>query len=151
MKNSRVFAAGRGALVAGLLMISGSAIALAQEETTQETLTVEGAKVMLTEIPGATDCQSPQSPGAVPDGASSSEQEMLDYIAKFKEFDAAVADYQGCLDKVALENQGALTEAQQMALLKVGNAYADEAISLGEDVNAQVRAFNEAEKAAGGN
>ena len=89
------------------------------------------------------DCNYPKAPGAMPDGKTASEAEMLDAMKAFKAYNEEVTAFGSCLD-VETKNKAAGT-AQLMQLktlqMKKHNAAVDELQTKAKIFNEQVRLY----------
>ena len=123
-------------LTAAIIVALGFGAVQAQE------MTLEGARVLLTEVAGTSDCQEPTNVPPIPDGTTSTEPEMLAAIAAFQDYEAASEEYRDCLDAAAQDASGNITDQQNQAVSIVHDANATQIETLGEQVNEQIRAFN---------
>ncbi len=105
-------------------------------------MTLEGAKVLITTLPGIENCQAPEETPVIPDGKTATEAELTAAIEAFKAFMAASEAYRNCLDGTAQALGDSMTEQLNQAVTMVYNANADEVESLGAKVNEQIRAYN---------
>lgn len=111
----------------------GIAAAAAQE------MTLEGAKVLLTEVPGAMDCTPPGTAPDVPDGASATAAEMNGTIEQYNSWGKRIEDYQNCIDEAARDAGGGLTEEQDQAVTMVYDSFVDEQQAFADAFNEQVK------------
>lgn len=125
------------AAAAGTIILGTSAV-VAQE------MTVEGAQVLLSTVPGVSDCNKPQSAPVIPDGATASEQELKDAIGVFQTYMADSETYRMCLDAVASDAGDSLTDQQNQAVTMVYDDNAAGVEQSGANMNEQIRAFNAA-------
>lgn len=125
-----------------LMLTAAASVALGLGAVQAQEMTLEGARVLLTEVPGASDCQEPTNVPSIPDGATSTEPEMLDAIAAFQDYQAVSEEYRDCLNEAAQDASGNITDQQNQAVTIVYDANVAQIETLGEQVNAQIRAFN---------
>lgn len=99
------------------------------------------------------DCTYPKAPDSIPDGATASQDEMVSAMTAFKQYNADVTAYLGCLetetaDKVR-EAGGATATVMQVKSMqaKKHNAAFGELQKLAEKFNDQVRTFKARAKA----
>ncbi len=130
-------------LIATVSTIALSGAALAEEEAAV-TMTLEGAKAALTEIPAVNNCTAPagEMPTDVPAGATSTEEQMMEYIGRFKAYDAEAGEYMTCLDNVKVNLGDGATPTQLQAITMVQNSVSPEEI--GAKLNEEIQAFNAA-------
>ncbi len=130
------------ATISAAAVFAGSAFA--EEEAAPIEMTMEGAKAALTEIPAVANCTAPSSemPTDVPAGATSSEAEMMEYIGRFKAYDAEAGEYMTCLDNVKVNLGDGATPTQLKAITMVQNSVSPEEI--GAKLNEEIQAFNAA-------
>jgi hypothetical protein len=95
-------------------------------------------------------CNYPKAPDSIPDGSTSTLEQMLAGQRSVKAFDAAITEYQNCLEtehNAALAANPNLTEEQKKEraniLTQKMNAAVDEAQGLADQLNAQIRAYRE--------
>ena len=95
-------------------------------------------------------CTYPKAPDGIPDGGTSTLEQMLVGQRAVKAFDAAITEYQACLEKEhndALAANPDLTEDQRKErasiLTQKMNAAVDEAQALADQLNAQIRIYRE--------
>jgi hypothetical protein len=95
-------------------------------------------------------CTYPKAPDSIPDGSVSTLEQMLVGQRAVKGFDAAITEYQACLEKEhndALAANPQLTEEQKKErtsiLTQKMNAAVDEAQGLADRLNAQIRVYRE--------
>lgn len=99
-------------------------------------------------------CPYPKGPDKVPDGNTSTIQQMLETQKAVKQFDTDVGAYQTCLDTetdAAIAAQGdKLTPERKAEMLRVKvqkqNAAAEEATSLAARFNEQVKVYKDKNK-----
>lgn len=104
------------------------------------------------------DCTHPTPPGKIPDGATSSKQEMINGMMAVRSFDQAIKAYTDCLK---LEHDAAVSKidpsldadkakAQKAELdnvwAKKNDAAVDEDTALAKQFNEQVKVFNAKKK-----
>jgi hypothetical protein len=95
------------------------------------------------------ECAYPKSPGGLPDGATASEQEMVDGMKSIKEYNAQVTAYLSCLETEAnarVAAAGPDAPADQIAQIKAihtkrHNAAVEELESTAARFNEQVKVF----------
>ncbi len=124
------------------MLTVAASVALGLGAVQAQEITLEGALVLLTEVPGTSKCQEPSNVPNIPDGATSTEEEMLNAIAAFQDFQAVSEGYRDCLNEAAQDASGNITEQQNQAVTIVYDANVEVIESIGEQVNAQIRAFN---------
>ncbi len=125
------------------MLAAAGAVALGFSAANAQTMTLAGAEVMLTEIPGATDCSKPGDAPGIPDGATSEGQTMMVAIGAIQDHIATIEEYQDCLNAAAQALGTAnLTAEQDQAVTIVYDARAAQIEELGEKINEQIRAFN---------
>ena len=107
-------------------------------------MTLEGAKVMLTEVPGVSDCTPPGGAPAVPDGATATEDDMNGVVAEYNSWGERIAGYQECIDAAAKAAGDGLTPEQDQAVTMVYDSFVGEQEVFVEAYNAQTAAFQEA-------
>ncbi len=132
MKAFHMLAAAAGTFIMGIS-------ALAAQE-----MTIEGAKVLLSTVPGVSDCTAPQAAPVIPDGSTVTEQGIKDAIGAFQTYMADSESYRICLDAVASDAGDSLTDQQNQAVTMVYDDNAAGVEALGADMNAQIRAYNAA-------
>lgn len=87
------------------------------------------------------ECTFPKAPGAIPDGKSASEQEMIAAMSAFKQYNTDVDAYVTCLDaEIAdkLKEAGAAS-----AIMQIKAMQAKKKASATEERQAKVNDFNE--------
>jgi hypothetical protein len=96
-------------------------------------------------------CTYPKAPNNVPDGTKASLDEMLASQKEVKAFDSSITEYQACLQQehdAALAANPDMTEDQKNERAKIlvqkQNAAVDEAQGWADRLNAQIRAYREA-------
>ena len=96
-------------------------------------------------------CTYPKAPANVPDGSKASLDEMLASQKEVKGFDTSITEYQACLQQehdAALAANPEMTEDQKgersKILVQKQNAAVDEAQRWADQLNAQIRAYREA-------
>ena len=95
-------------------------------------------------------CTYPKAPESIPDGSTSTLEQMLAGQRAVKAFDAAITDYQACLEaehNAALAANPDLTEEQKKERVNIltqkMNSAVDEAQGLADRLNAQIRVYRE--------
>jgi hypothetical protein len=95
-------------------------------------------------------CAYPKAPESIPDGGTSTLEQMLAGQRAVKAFDAAITEYQSCLENehnAALAANPDLTDEQKKEraniLTQKMNAAVDEAQALADRLNAQIRVYRE--------
>ena len=95
-------------------------------------------------------CTYPKAPEKIPDGSVATLEEMKAGQQAVKAFDAAVGEYQKCLEdehNAAMAAAPDLSEEQKAERAKIKdqkmNAAADEVQALADRLNAQIRVFRE--------
>ena len=126
-----------------LMSLAAGALALSSQAAMAQEMTLAGARALLSEVPGAMDCNEPSAP-VIPSGATTPEPQMLSAIDAFKQYDAASNEYRNCLDAAALNMGAAKTDQHDQAITLVYDANASKVEALGAQVNEEIRAFNEA-------
>ena len=121
----------------------GAAVMSVTAANAQE-MTLEGAKVMLTEVPGISDCTHPGSAPVVPDGATATEGDMNGAIEAYNAWAGRIETYQGCIDDKAKAAGDALTEEQDQAVTMVYDSFVDEQQVFADAFNEQIGILNEA-------
>ncbi len=106
-------------------------------------MTLEGAKVMLTDVPGAADCTHPGTAPVVPDGATASDDEMNGTIEAYNDWAGRIEEYQTCIDAVAKAAGDALTSEQDQAVTMVYDSFVDEQQVFADAFNEQIVLHNE--------
>jgi hypothetical protein len=106
-------------------------------------MTLAGAQALITEVPGAGSCVEPAMI-SVPNGSTASEDQLRDAMGGFATYQEDVASYQGCLDNAATNMGEGLSEQHNMAVTILYDAAASKVEATGAEVNAAIRAFNEA-------
>ncbi len=124
------------------LMITAAAGMVASAASAQD-MTLAGAQVLLTEIPGASDCVEPAAP-SVPDGSTSTVEEVLAARDAVAAYDSAVQDYQDCLNAAVSGMGDGLSEQHNQAVNIVDSNIVDKVTMLAEEMNAAIRAYNAA-------
>jgi hypothetical protein len=101
-------------------------------------------------VPSYAACTYPKAPENPPDGSTATLEAMVTSQKAYKAFDAAIADYQRCLEgehNEALAANPALTDEQKAERIKIlnqkVNASAVEAETAAEKINAQIRVWRE--------
>ena len=96
-------------------------------------------------------CTYPKAPESIPDGSTSTLEQMLAGQRAVKAFDAAITEYQTCLEgehNAALAANPQLTDEQKAERMKIlaqkQNAAVDEAQSVADRFNEQLRAYKAA-------
>jgi|GEM_PF-3475357 len=125
------------AVAVGTMILGVGAVA-AQE------MTIEGAKVLLSTVPGTEGCAKPSAAPVIPDGSKVSEQGIKDAISAFQTYMADSETYRLCLDKVASDAGDSLTDQQNQAVTMVYDDNAAGVEALGAKMNEQIRAYNAA-------
>lgn len=90
------------------------------------------------------ECVYPKAPGSIPDGATASEQEMLDGMKAVKTYNAEVTAYLSCLDmemQARIDAAGTEAPADQIAQIKAIQAKRHNAAV--EELEAHAARFNE--------
>lgn len=93
-------------------------------------------------------CIYPKAPASIPDGATASEQEMLDGMKAVKEYNNQVTAYLSCLDmemQARIDAAGADAPADQVAQIRAITAKRHNAAV--EELEAHAARFNEQVKA----
>jgi len=106
------------------------------------------AALGLVALPASAACTYPRAPERIPDGATAKIEELVAAQKVVKQFDADIAAYTECLQK-ELDDAKAATPPPEPARLqemeamreKKHNAAVDEASSVAERFNEQVRIF----------
>ncbi|MBM4232326.1 MAG: hypothetical protein FJ184_16640 [Gammaproteobacteria bacterium] len=95
-------------------------------------------------------CTYPKAPDSIPDGSTSTLEQMLAGQRAVKAFDASITEYQACLEtehNAALAANPQLTDEQKAERVKIlaqkQNAAVDEAQGLADRLNAQIRVYKE--------
>lgn len=97
-------------------------------------------------------CIYPRAPESVPDGATATYDQMVAAQQAVKKFDADVTAYNACLDMElqAIMANPEIDDARKAELasmqVKKNNAAVDEAQSVADRFNEQLRAYKEANK-----
>lgn len=94
------------------------------------------------------DCIYPKAPASMPDGASATEQQMLDGMKAVKEYNKEVTAYLSCLDmemQSRIDAAGAEAPADQVAQIRAITAKRHNAAV--EELEAHAARFNEQVKA----
>ncbi len=102
-------------------------------------MTLEGAKVLLTEVPGAMDCIRPGAAPDVPDGASATAAEMNGTFEQYNSWAESLEDYRTCIDKAARDVGNGLTPEQDQAVNMVWDSTFDEQQTFADAFNEQFR------------
>ncbi len=105
-------------------------------------MTLEGAKVLLTEVPGAMDCTHPGTAPDVPDGASATAAEMNGAVEQYNSWAERIEDYQKCIDKAARDVGNGLTPEQDQAVTMVYDSFVDEQQVFADAFNEQIELHN---------
>ncbi len=90
------------------------------------------------------ECIYPKAPSSMPDGATATEQEMIDGMKAVKEYNAQVTAYLNCLDmemQSRIDAAGAEAPADQIAQIKAIQAKRHNAAV--EELEAHANRFNE--------
>lgn len=90
------------------------------------------------------ECLYPKAPAAMPDGATATEQEMIDGMKAVKEYNNQVTAYLSCLDmemQARIDAAGAEAPADQIAQIKAIQAKRHNAAV--EELEAHAARFNE--------
>ena len=127
-----------------LIGAATGALALAATSVFAQEMTLAGAQALLTEVSGSSECSEPAAPAGFPDGATSTEDEMMAAIGNFKTYAADSENFRMCLDAAAQNMGEGLTEQHNQAVTLVFNANANKVEALSAEMNEQIRAFNEA-------
>jgi hypothetical protein len=93
-------------------------------------------------------CIYPKAPGSIPDGATASEQQMIDGMKAVKEYNTQVTAYLSCLDmemQARIDAAGADASADQVAQIRAITAKRHNAAV--EELEAHASRFNEQVKA----
>jgi hypothetical protein len=93
-------------------------------------------------------CIYPKAPASIPDGATATEQEMLDGMKAVKEYNNQVTAYLSCLDmemQARIDAAGADAPADQVAQIRAITAKRHNAAV--EELEAHAARFNEQVKA----
>jgi hypothetical protein len=95
-------------------------------------------------------CTYPKAPAKIPDGSTSTLEQMLAGQKEVKSFDAAITAYQACLEtqfNTTVAAQPDMTPEARAELEKIRdqkmNAAVDEAQSVADQLNAQIRVWKE--------
>ena len=90
------------------------------------------------------DCAYPKAPNAVPDGKTATEDQMVKAMHELKDYNTAMTEYLGCLDKEAdasVAAAGADAPKDQIAQIKsIQNQRHNAAV---DDLTQHANAFNE--------
>jgi hypothetical protein len=94
-------------------------------------------------------CIYPKAPASIPDGATATEQQMLEGMQTVKEYNAKVSAYLSCLDmemQARIDAAGAEAPADQLAQIRAitakrHNAAVEELESHAARFNEQVKTF----------
>ena len=87
------------------------------------------------------DCAFPKAPDAIPDGKTASQQEMLDAMAAFKQYNSDVDAYMTCLDS---ETEAKIKEAGgASAIMQLKAMQQKKRSSANDERTAKVTSFNE--------
>jgi len=115
-----------------------------------KTLLALAVAAALSSAPAFAACAYPKAPDSIPDGSVSTLEQMLVGQRAVKAFDAAITEYQNCLEtehNAALAANPDLTEEQKKErgsiLAQKMNAAVDEAQGLADRLNAQIRVYRE--------
>lgn len=100
------------------------------------------------------DCVYPKAPASVPNGATATEQEMVDAMQKLKEYNQSVTAYLDCLDletSTRIAEAGPDATADQVKQIrameaKKHNAAVDELQSHADEFNKQVHLYKAKKK-----
>lgn len=92
------------------------------------------------------DCNFPKAPDTIPDGKTASEQEMLNAMTAFKQYNSDVDAYLGCLDsetEARIKAAGAVSAIMQLKAIqqKKRSSAAEERQARVNSFNEQVRTF----------
>ena len=90
------------------------------------------------------ECIYPKAPGSIPDGATATEQEMIDGMKAVKEYNAQVTAYLRCLDmemQARIDAAGAEAPPDQIAQIKAIQAKRHNAAV--EELESHANRFNE--------
>ncbi|HMN45073.1 MAG TPA: hypothetical protein PKE27_10890 [Povalibacter sp.] len=90
------------------------------------------------------ECLYPKAPASIPDGATATEQEMIDGMKAVKEYNNQVTAYLSCLDmemQARIDAAGAEAPADQIAQIKAIQAKRHNAAV--EELEAHASRFNE--------
>jgi len=123
------------AAAAGTLILGSSAV-IAQE------MTLAGAQVLMSTIPGMTDCTTPGAAPVIPDGATVAEEAIMGAIGEFQTHMTDSETYRTCLLSVATEAGDSITDQQNLAVTMVHDDNAEKIEILGAAMNEEIRAYN---------
>ncbi len=107
-------------------------------------LTLEGAKVILTEVPGISECTAPGVAPTVPDGTTATEDQMNGVVSDYNSWGERITAYQDCINDAAQAAGDALTPEQDQAVTMVYDSFVGEQEVFVEAYNAQAAAHTEA-------
>ena len=95
-------------------------------------------------------CTYPKAPEKIPDGSTSTLEQMLAGQKEVKAFDAAITGYQACLETQFNETVGAQPDMKPEARAELEkirdqkmNAAVDEAQAVADQLNTQIRVWKE--------
>lgn len=119
-------------------------------------ITLAGALLagLLTAAAANADCSYPKSPAGLPDGATATQDQMVDGMKAIKEYNASVTSYLECLEtemNTRIESAGADAPAEQVEQIKAihtkrHNAAVEELESTASRFNEQVKVYKAREK-----
>jgi hypothetical protein len=89
------------------------------------------------------DCAFPKAPGAVPDGKTATEQEMVAAMAAFKAYNEEVNAFGQCLEQETKDKAAGTAQLMQLKTMQTKklNAAVDELQAKAKQFNEQVRIF----------
>lgn len=109
-------------------------------------ISLAGVLSLASSVSAYADCAYPKAPDAIPDGKTASESEMMAAMSAFKQYNADVDKYLGCLDEETAAKSkeaggtSAILQIKAMQSKKRSSA-TDERQAKVDEFNKQVRTF----------